>query len=260
MGNIAAVASLHHRPLPGRRGAMDLEALEEALNPALQANKLSTALVAMETTHNAAGGVVLPLDHMAAVHATAKAHGVPVHTDGARLFHAAVTLGVPADRIAAHTDTVCFCVSKGLSAPVGSILCGPEPFIVRARAFRRMIGGNMRQAGVLAAAGIVALDEMVDRLAEDHATAKRLAEGLHRIDPRLVEPAAVETNIVPVELRAGGRRAGDWAADLKEEGVWVAPSGPWSLRFVTHRHIGPADIDATVAAFGRLWQERAAAA
>jgi threonine aldolase len=197
---------------------------------------------------------------MKGVYETAKSHDVPVHTDGARLFHAAVALGVPAARIAANTDTVCFCVSKALSAPVGSILCGPAPFVARARAFRRMLGGNMRQAGVLAAAGIVALDEMVERLAEDHATARRLAEGLHRIDASLVDPASVETNIVPVELRASGRRAAEWAADLKEAGVWVAPSGPWTLRFVTHRHIAPSDVDATLAAFRRLWSGRAVAA
>jgi threonine aldolase len=101
---------------------------------------------------------------------------------------------------------------------------------------------------------------MVDRLAEDHAAAQRLAEGLHRIDASLVDPTQVETNIVPVELRASGRRAAEWAADLKEAGVWVAPSGPWTLRFVTHRHVAPSDIDAVLAAFGRLWRGRAVAA
>ena len=158
MGAIAQVAGLFHRTIRGDRGAMDLGMLTETINAQLKPNKLATALIEMETTHNGAGGAVLPLDHMAEVHALGRQHGIPVHTDGARLFNAAVALGVPAERIARHTDSVTFCVSKGLSAPIGSLLCGTEDFIVRARGFRRMLGGNLRQAGMLAAAGIVALD------------------------------------------------------------------------------------------------------
>ena len=130
---------------------------------------------------------VLPLAHMKMVYDLARKYGIPVHTDGARFFNAAVALGVPAATIAQHTDSVCFCVSKGLSAPVGSVLCGSRAFIERARPFRRMVGGNLRQAGSIAAAGIVALEGMIDRLADDHATAKWLARGLHRVDPSLVK-------------------------------------------------------------------------
>jgi threonine aldolase len=256
MGGIAAVAGLAYRPLPGRRGAMDIDALAEAITPALLPGRLATALVCMETTHNGAGGTVLALDHMKAVYELARGQGIPVHTDGARLFNAAVALGVPASRIAANTDSVSFCVSKGLSAPVGSLLVGTEALIGRARAFRRMVGGNLRQGGVIAAAGIVALETMIDRLAEDHRTAKRLAQGLARIDPRLVDPEAIETNIVPVDFRATGKRAADWAEALKQEGVWVAPSGPWTLRFVTHRHIDEAAVDHTVAAIAGAWNAR----
>jgi threonine aldolase len=250
MGGIASVAGLSYRPLPGRRGAIDLDALREAINPSLLPNRLATALVVQETSHNAAGGAVLPLAHMAALYDAAHARGIPVHTDGARLFNAAAALQVPVERIAAHTDTVSFCLSKGLSAPVGSMLAGPSAFIARARAFRRMVGGNMRQAGVIAAAGIVALEEMVDRLIEDHRMAARLAAGLHAIDPALVAPEAVETNIVAVDV---GRGAADWAARLAEKGVLVGPSGPAALRFVTHRHIGAAEVDQAVAAFRSLW-------
>src|SRR5215469_14366867 len=164
MGGIAAIAGLPHRAIPAPRGAMDLDRLSEAIHQHLTGRQLATGLICMETTHNAAGGTVLPLSHMAAVHELAQKHEVPVHTDGARLFNAAVALGVAAAEIAAHTDTICFCISKGLSAPVGSLLAGPAKFIARARAFRRMVGGNMRQAGVVAAAGLVALDEMIDRL------------------------------------------------------------------------------------------------
>jgi threonine aldolase len=255
MGAIARVAGLFHRAIPGDRGAMDLGTLTEMISAHMKPNKLATALIAMETTHNGAGGAVLALDHMAAVHALGRQHGIPVHTDGARLFNAAVALGVPAERIASHTDSVTFCVSKGLSGPVGSLLCGTREFIIRARGFRRMLGGNLRQAGMLAAAGIVALDTMVERLAEDHRTAKQLAEGLNRIAPELVDPKTIATNIVRVDTAVSGWPAEQWSAALAARNVRVAPGGPMQLRFVTHRHITPADIETTLQAFGELWRE-----
>ena len=254
LGGIAGVAGLFYRGIPGRRGAMDLEALREALRPTMR-NQMGTALVWMENTHNRSGGAVLPLDHMQAVYALARENGIPVHLDGARIFNAAAALKTDARRIAQHADSVCFCVSKGLSAPVGSLLCGTAAFIERARAFRRMVGGNMRQAGPVAAAGIVALETMVDRLSEDHRTAKRLAEGLHRIDSSLVNPGEVDSNLVRVEVKKSGRRAAQWSADLKQKGILVSPCEVYALRFVTHRHIGEADIDATVSAFANLWQD-----
>jgi threonine aldolase len=259
MGGIAMIAGLFHRSIPGERGAMALDRLADAISPGLSAHRLGTALICLETTHNDAGGAVLPLDHMAAVHALAQRHGVPVHTDGARLFNAAVALGVPAARIAQHTDTLCFCVSKGLSAPIGSVLVGSHGFIMQARAFRRMIGGNLRQAGGIAAAGIVGLESMVDRLADDHAAARRLAEGLHRIDPRLVARDRVETNIVQVDTAASGRDAAEWIAALEQEGV---RAGAWSgslLRLVTHRHIDAAAVERAIAAFAIVAQRFAAA-
>jgi threonine aldolase len=191
---------------------------------------------------------------MEAVSSLARERGVPIHLDGARIFNAATALKVKASQIAKYADSACFCVSKGLSAPVGSILCGSRDFIERARAYRRMVGGNMRQAGPVAAAGIVALETMVDRLAEDHVTAKRLAEGLNRIDASLVDPGEVDSNLVRVEVRKSGRRAAQWSADLKQKGVVVAPCDTYSLRFVTHRHISGADVDATIGAFGSLWK------
>jgi threonine aldolase len=251
MGGVAGLAGLFHRGVAGTRGAMDVEALSEAIAPALLPNRLATALIAMETTHNDAGGAVLPLAHMQAVHALGRAHGVPVHVDGARLFNAAVRLGVDAAAIAAHCDSVTFCISKGLSAPVGAVLTGSRDFIAQARAYRRMVGGNLRQGGVIAAAGIVALETMVARLADDHASARRLAEGLHRIDPALVDPARVETNIVQLDT---GRPAAALVAALKERGVLA---GLWSkhvIRMVTHRHVDAASIDAAVAAFGEAWR------
>lgn len=255
LGGIAGVAGLFYRGLPGHRGAMEIEALREALRPTLR-NQMGTALVWMENTHNRSGGAVLPQDHMKAVHALANERGVPVHLDGARIFNAAAALGIEAKQLAQHADSVCFCVSKGLSAPVGSVLCGSGAFIERARAFRRMVGGNMRQAGPIAAAGIVALETMVDRLTEDHRAAKRLAEGFHRIDSSLVDPREVETNLVRMEVRKSGQRALQWSAALKEKGILVSPCDAYALRFVTHRHIGDAEVDAAIGAFASLWNAR----
>jgi threonine aldolase len=255
LGGIAALAGAFYKPVPGRRGAMDLDALHDALRPMTRQN-MGSALVCMETTHNRAGGAVLPLAHMQAVHALARSRGVPVHTDGARLFNAAAALGVEPAAIAQHTDSVCFCVSKGLSAPVGSLLCGSAEFIERARAWRRMVGGNLRQSGPLAAAAIVALATMAARLPEDHATAKRLAHGLNAIDASLVDPADVETNLVRVNVKASGRRAAQWSADLKARGVLVGAADAWSLRFVTHRHVGNAEVDTAAEAFAQLWKAR----
>jgi len=255
LGGIAGVAGLFHRGLPGHRGAMEIEALREALRPTLR-NQMGTALVWMENTHNRSGGAVLPQDHMKAVYTLANERGVPVHLDGARIFNAAAALGIEAKQLAQHADSVCFCVSKGLAAPVGSVLCGSGAFIERARAFRRMVGGNMRQAGPIAAAGIVALETMVDRLTEDHRAAQRLAEGFHRIDSSLVDPREVETNLVRVEVKKSGQRALQWSAALKEKGILVSPCDAYALRFVTHRHIGDAEVDAAIGAFASLWNAR----
>ena len=254
LGGVSAAAGLFYRGIPGRRGAMDIEVLREAVRPTTR-NQMGTALAWMENTHNRSGGAVLPLDHMRAVYGIAHDKGVPVHLDGARIFNAAAALGVNAANIAQHADSVSFCVSKGLSAPVGSILCGSGAFIERARAFRRMVGGNLRQAGPLAAAGIVALETMVDRLKDDHDTAKRLAEDLHRIDASLVDPRHVETNLVRVEVKKSGKRAAQWSAELKQKGILVSPCDIYALRFVTHRHISAPDVDAAVSAFAELWKK-----
>lgn len=253
LGGITAVAGAFYRGIPGTRGAMDLERLRELIR-APSRQSFGTALVCMETTHNRAGGAVLPLEHMSAVSAVAREAGVPVHVDGARVFNAAAALRVEPHAIGRHTDSIGFCVSKGLSAPVGSLLCGSAPFVERARAFRRMVGGNMRQAGPLAAAGIVALETMAARLEQDHAAARRLAAGLHRIDRSLVDPDDVETNLVKVRLPPRGPDAAAWSAALAKAGVLVSPCERYALRFVTHRHVGDGEVDAAIEAFSKLWQ------
>jgi threonine aldolase len=253
LGGIAAIAGLFYRPVPGHRGAMDLDRLRDAVRPATR-HRMGTMLICLETTHNGAGGAALPLDHLAAVRAIATAQGVPVHIDGSRIFNAAIAQGVGVDAIAGHADSVMFCLSKGLSAPVGSVLCGSSAFIERARAFRRMVGGNLRQSGPLAAAGIIALETMVDRLADDHATARRLATGLAAIDPSTVDPAGVETNIVRVSVRGSGRTAAELASAMERRGVRVSASTADQLRFVTHRHVTASDVDEAIAAFAEAWR------
>ncbi len=247
MGGIAALAGLFTRILPSTRGAPSLAAVAEHLSERLTANRLGTALVCVETTHNSAGGAVIPLDYLARLRALTSEKNVPVHIDGARVFNAAVALGVPAAEIARHGDSIGFCVSKGLSAPFGSVLCASAAFVERARAYRRMVGGGLRQAGIMAAAGIVALERMVERLAEDHARARRLAEGLHAIDRRLADPALVDTNIVMLELGHTGADAKTWFAALADQGLRCGNWSPTSLRFVTHRHIDDAAIDQAIA-------------
>jgi threonine aldolase len=249
LGGIASLAGAFYKAIPGRRGAMNVDKLAQALRPATR-QSFGTALVCMETSHNRAGGAVLPLEHMRDVYALARRNGVPVHTDGARVFNAAAALKTDARAVAENTDSICFCVSKGLSAPVGSLLCGTAEFIERARAFRRMVGGNMRQAGPIAAAGIVALETMIDRLSEDHAMARRLADGLQRIAPDVVDPGDVETNIVNADVSSSRRSAAEWSAELATRGIAVSPGERYTLRFVTHRHIGEAEVDEAVRAFG----------
>ena len=247
LGGIASLAGLFYRTIPSVRGAPDLNEMRELLNERLMANRLATALVCVETTHNSAGGAILPLDYLGRLKTLVAEKGIPLHIDGARIFNAAVALGVPVARIASLCDSTGFCVSKGLSAPFGSVLCGTSAFIERARAYRRMVGGAMRQAGLMAAAGLVALERMVDRLAEDHRHAKRIAEGLHAIDPRLTDPQAVETNIVMLEIGHTGADAKTWIAALEKHGLRAGAWSRKSLRLVTHRHIDDAAVEQAVA-------------
>ncbi|MGY8631384.1 low specificity L-threonine aldolase [Bradyrhizobium sp. 14AA] len=246
-GSVVTIARLVPKPMPGRRGAMDETALADAIR-----TSDSPGLIAMETTHNGAGGAVLSLAHMMQIHALGRARGIPVHLDGARLFNASVALGVPAAQIAEHADSVMVCLSKGLSAPVGSLLCSSSDFIAKARALRKLVGGTMRQSGVVAAAGLVALKNMIERLSEDHAAAKRLATALSWLDPALADPDHVQTNILRVDVSASGREAAAWAEGIKQHGILVQASGPAQLRLVTHRHIDAAAVDRTIAAFAAL--------
>ena len=252
IGSVVAIAGLVPKVVASKRGAMDVDALDEAIRTSRTSGLPGPALIWMETTHNGAGGAVLPLAHMEQIHRLGVANRLPVHVDGARLFNAAVALGVEASRIAQFADSVMFCISKGLSAPIGSVLAGSQTFIARARPLRRLLGGNMRQAGVIAAAGLVALDRMVERLADDHAAATKLAQGLSWIDPALADPATVPTNILRIDLSRQALDAQAWASAVKEHGVLIQASGARQLRLVTHRHIDSAAIARTLAAFAAV--------
>ena len=204
-----------------------------------------TTLLCLENTHNRCGGSVLSAEYTAEICGMAHSHGLKVHLDGARIFNAEVALGVPAATLAAPADSVCFCLSKGLSAPVGSLLCGSKDFIVRARKLRKMVGGGMRQAGVIAAAGIIAIEKMVQRLAEDHANAKKLALGIASIKGMSVEPA--QTNIVMFEPPEN-MEAPAFIKLMQGAGVLFTYPGGHRVRAVVHRMISSADIDEALTA------------
>ncbi|MDR7427481.1 MAG: low-specificity L-threonine aldolase [Armatimonadota bacterium] len=246
-GGMAALAGVIPRPLPGERGILAPAQIEAVLRPP-NLHFAPTRLLCLENTHNAAGGVVMSPQQMTALCATAHVHGLRVHLDGARIFNAAVALGVDVRLLVQDADSVMFCISKGLSAPVGSLLCGSAEFVARARRARKMVGGGMRQAGVLAAAGIVALETMVDRLADDHRHARVLAQRLAEIPGLRVDPANVQTNMVLVEVP----QAPLVARQLAAHGVLVLAVAPCRLRLVTHRHIGLAEVERAVEAFARV--------
>lgn len=214
-----------------------------------------TGLVAVENTHNFTGGQVLGPQYMAELRAVADAAGVPVHLDGARLFNAAVALGVPVAALARDATSVSVCFSKGLAAPVGSLLAGPRPFIDEARRWRKKLGGGMRQAGILAAACLYALDHMVDRLAEDHFNARMLAAGLDQLPGLVPGQAEISTNIVIMGTRGLGDTpridAAAWLARLADVGVKASLVGPHAVRFVTHYGIERADVDEALARIAR---------
>ena len=239
------IAGVIPKLIRGTQGYIAPEQLRRAIRPQ-DVHFPSTRLVCLENTHNGAGGVPFSPQEMDAIALVAKQLGLGVHLDGARIFNAAVSYGVSAADLTRNVDSVMFCVSKALSAPVGSLVAGSQEFVDRARRFRKTVGGGMRQAGVIAAAGIVALRTMVDRLAEDHANARRLAEGLNGIPGLSVNLERVRTNMVLVDV-AEPLTAADFCARLRREGVLAFPTSPGTVRMVTHRHITFGMIERAVA-------------
>jgi threonine aldolase len=243
-GAPAALAGVTCRCLPGVRGIFSADDVSAALRPADQHFPV-TKLVCLENTHNRGGGSIWPLASVREVETVARTHGLGLHLDGARLWNAAVATGISERDHAAPFDTVSVCFSKGLGAPVGSALCGPRDFIRRAHRFRKMFGGGMRQAGILAAAALHALDFHRERLAEDHANAHTLATGLARLPGLSVDSAEVQTNIVILKVNGGGAPALAQALDVA--GVRMLALGPHTLRAVTNLMVTPADITAAIA-------------
>jgi threonine aldolase len=247
-GGSAAVGGVHPRTLPNRAdGTIDLQQIEEAIRGDNEHYPV-TRLLALENTHNRCGGSVLTTEYLDAAGNLARAHGLKLHIDGARLWNAAVALGESPAHLVSAADSVNVCFSKGLAAPVGSAVAGTKEFIRRARRMRKQVGGGMRQAGILAAAAIVALDEMVDRLAEDHAHAHQLADALAAIDGIDLEPTSVQTNIVYFNVVKSGWTAVQLSAALAAAGVLINATGVHRLRAVTNYHVTAEEIDRVAAA------------
>jgi threonine aldolase len=242
-GGSAALGCIHPRPLPTQPdGKLALEDIEAAVRSD-NVHFPRTRLIILENTHNLCNGFPLDTNYMQAVGEIANRHKLKIHVDGARFFNAAVALGVDPKDLAAEADSVSFCLSKGLAAPVGSVVCGTQDFINEARRARKVLGGGMRQAGVLAAAGIVSLNEMVERLADDHANAKKLAIGLAEITGISINPDHIQTNIVFFEITREGMTPEEFVQRLDADGIRMLPVGPGKVRAVTHYHITSEDID-----------------
>lgn len=240
----AVISGIQIRPVATAMGVMTPAQIEAALRPRNDYHQPITAAVSFEDTHNRHGGVVWPLEALRAASEAARSHGLRVHLDGARIFNASVAAGTDVAEIAACGDTVTFCLSKGLGCPAGSVFCGSAESVEQARRWRKRLGGAMRQAGVIAATGVIALRTMVDRLAEDHANARTLAEGLAELPGARCDVSRVQTNLVFFDLE---RMTGsEFETECARRGLLGGATGPHRVRFVTHYGITPDDIQSTL--------------
>ncbi|MCA9483509.1 MAG: low-specificity L-threonine aldolase [Nitrospina sp.] len=242
-GGVAAFGGVHPRTLPNNPdGTLVLEQIEQSIRPD-DLHFPPTRLICLENTHNFCGGTVLTPAYMQQVARLAAKHGLKVHLDGARLMNAATALGVPASALTADVDSVMISLSKGLSAPVGSLIAGSEEFILKARKLRKMAGGGMRQAGHLAAAGLVSLREQAQHLGEDHVNARALAQGINKIEGLRVDLDRVQTNILFFELTHPAKTSLELLEFLRREGILILEIEPAVFRAVTHREVLPSDIE-----------------
>ncbi|MFD2045101.1 low-specificity L-threonine aldolase [Ornithinibacillus salinisoli] len=239
-GTISAFAGVQPRTIKGIRGEMSPDEVEAAIRVD-DIHQPETGLICLENTHNRAGGAIVPLANMKEIYQRVQNRNIPIHLDGARLFNAAVATGISVKKYARYTDTVQFCLSKGLGAPVGSIIAGTQEFIMKARKWRKRLGGGLRQAGIIAAPGLVALKTMVDRLAEDHEKANKLATGLSAIRGLSIENK-VDTNIVLVNTEQSGLNANQFIEILKREEILAVAFGPNTVRFTTHYDVTEHEI------------------
>ncbi len=250
-GAIAMLSQVQLRGLPSNHGVLQAEDVEGALRPA-DPYQPRSVLVAIENTHNAGGGTITSLEDAEAVADVAHRAGLPVFCDGARLFNASVATGTSMRDYAAPFDLVTLSLYKGLAAPMGSLVCGREDAVREGWRFRRIFGGAMRQAGIVAAAGIIGIEEMVDRLAEDHANARTLAEGIADVAPAAVNLDQVQTNMVMVDAAAMNTDSRTLIKALKDEGILAGPNSPSVVRFVTHKDVDALGVTSAIDAFARV--------
>ena len=257
LASMSAIAGCMPRAVrAGEDGIMTWSQVHAAIRPKIYYDS-QTALVCLENTSNMAGGTVYPTNRIDEICEKAHFLGLKVHLDGARIFNAAAALNENVAPMTRHVDSVMFCLSKGLGAPVGSMIVGSKDFITRARVYRKMFGGGMRQVGVIAAAGFVALEKSPSRLHEDHENAQRLAQGITRIPGLRINPASVRSNIVIFDCASSGMNAVEICDALYSRGVWTQETGPYSVRMVTHWNVNSSAIDRALAELGSVVGKKA---
>jgi len=248
--HLTFISRVTPRPLPSKRGALDPDLVKSNIRAAsVQTPK--TSLICLENTHNNWGGAVIPLETFKGIRKVADDYGLKIHLDGARIFNASLAAGVPVKEYAKHCDSVMFCLSKGLCSPVGSMLVSDQATIDYARRLRKALGGGMRQAGVLAACGLISLTRMVDRLKEDHARARKLAEAIHDLPGITLNPAEVETNIIVFYFNHPKITIPELLARLKEKGI-LALGVFGGVRLVTHKDVDDEDVERAMKAFREI--------
>ena len=254
-GASAVLSAVQFYCLKGVRGILDASQFEEAIRPDDHHFPV-TKLICLENTHNRGGGTIYPIQKIAEISRLARAKGLVVHLDGARLWNASVASGIKPQEYAQWTDSVSVCLSKGLGAPIGSLVAGSKTFIDRVHRFRKMFGGGMRQVGIIAAAGIYALDHHIERLREDHENAKRLALGLKEIKGVSIFPEHVETNIIIFDITGAGKTAFQVRDEMKKEEVLIHALGKTQIRLVTHLDVSREDIDTALKLFGKIFEKK----
>ena len=248
-GGISAYGSIHSTQIPNQDdGTMQLEDIRDAIR-GIDDHFPVTKLIGLENTHNVCGGAPISVAYTKEVADLARSHNIKMHIDGARIFNAAVALGVEVQELVEDADSMSFCLSKGLAAPVGSVICGCKDFIDQARGIRKGLGGGMRQAGIIAAAGIVALETMVDRLQEDHINARLLADGIADLPDVVLDPESIKTNIIYFDMDDNAVESADFLAALSTKGIQFFDTGPRRFRMVTHYGITAEDILYTINSF-----------
>jgi len=251
----AALSGIQFHCMKGVRGILEASQIEEAIRPEDHHFPV-TKLVCLENTHNRGGGTIYPLEKMTEIYRLAQSKGLLVHLDGARLWNASVATGNKPYEYAQWADSVSVCLSKGLGAPIGSLVAGSKPFVDRIHRFRKMFGGGMRQAGIIAAAGIYALDYHLERLKEDHQNAKRLAVGLKEFRGVSIDPKHVETNIVIFDITDTGITGSQVAEAIKKEGILIHALGKTQIRLVTHLDVSNDDIEEAIKAFEKVFGKK----